>query len=97
MNPDGSNMVNLSRDPGYDYHPTWSPGGRKILFTSGRDGGLHKIYIMDADGGNPQNLTRNRASNSHGYWSPDGRKILFGSTRDGNREVYVMNANGTSL
>jgi hypothetical protein len=28
-------------------------------------------------------------------WSPDGSRIAFMSTRDGNREIYVMNADGT--
>jgi hypothetical protein len=29
-------------------------------------------------------------------WSPNGAKIVFTSTRDGNREIYVMNADGTA-
>ena len=29
-------------------------------------------------------------------WSPDGRKILFDSERDGNREIYVMDADGSN-
>jgi TolB protein len=28
-------------------------------------------------------------------WSPDGRKLAFVSLRDGNREIYVMNADGS--
>ena len=30
-------------------------------------------------------------------WSPDGRRIAFVSTRDGDPEVYVMNADGSSV
>lgn len=29
-------------------------------------------------------------------WSPDGRKLVFVSRRDGNREVYVINADGSA-
>jgi dipeptidyl aminopeptidase/acylaminoacyl peptidase len=30
-------------------------------------------------------------------WSPDGRQIAFESTMDGDREIYVMNADGTNV
>ena len=30
-------------------------------------------------------------------WSPDGRQIAFESTMDGDREIYVMNADGTNI
>jgi Tol biopolymer transport system component len=30
-------------------------------------------------------------------WSPDGSKIAFVSARDGNKEIYMMNVNGTGL
>jgi TolB protein len=29
--------------------------------------------------------------------SPDGRRIAFVSERDGNRQIYVMNADGSGL
>ena len=30
-------------------------------------------------------------------WSPDGQRIAFVSERDGNREIYVMNSDGTDV
>ncbi len=30
-------------------------------------------------------------------WSPDGLKIAFVSARDGNKEIYIMNVDGTEL
>jgi Tol biopolymer transport system component len=59
----------------------------KIAFE--RQGG---IYTMDADGSNELLLT---TSGNEPSWSPDGAKIVFSSIRDGDREIYVMNSDGT--
>ena len=64
---------------GRDLHPSWSPDGRKIVFTSNRDGN-YEIYIMDADGGNPTNLTQNGAKDEMPAWSP-GRLAVSPKTR----------------
>ncbi|MBI5651137.1 MAG: PD40 domain-containing protein [Chloroflexi bacterium] len=65
-------------------HPTWSPDGQRIAFVSGRDGsGLIR-------------LTDNPANDDSPAWSPDGKQIAFVSDRDGNREIYVMNADGSN-
>ena len=74
-----------------DYWPVWSPDGKRIAFTSNRDGN-YEIYVMDADGGNPHNLTRCSAQDNFATWSPDGKKIAFISNRDGGSDVYVMEA-----
>src|SRR2546423_495157 len=65
--PDGSDLKRLTTPPGYDAESTFSVDGRKIVFTSMRDG-VHRvdvkvavahrgeddldIYTMDADGKN---------------------------------------------
>ena len=38
--PDGKNIRNLTNSPGYDAEATVSPNGKKIVFTSERDGDL---------------------------------------------------------
>ena len=40
-------------------------------------------------------LTDNDARDKYPHWSPDGKLILFESDRDGNREIYVMNGDGS--
>ena len=47
--PNGSDLKPLTRTPGYDAEATISPNGKKIVFTSLRDGDLD-IYTMDLDG-----------------------------------------------
>jgi TolB protein len=69
--------------------PAWSPDGRKIAFTSDRDGNP-EVYLMNADGSGQRRLTRNAAPDLPLAWSPDGRKIAFTSRR----AIYVINADG---
>ena len=76
-------------------HPSWSPEGADIAFTSTRDGNS-EVYVMNADGSAPINLTKHPESDFFPTWSPDGKKLAFVSERDGNREIYVMNADGSN-
>ena len=102
INADGTGQANLTNDPSSDEHPAWSPDGAKIAFMSRRDGN-GEIYVMNSDGSGQTNLTNypgSPGSGISGYdetptWSPDGAKIAFTSMRDGDREIYVMNADGS--
>lgn len=66
-----------------------------LTFTSDRDGDS-EIHSRSA-GGAVRQLTRNRADDYGAVWSPDGRRLAFVSTRDGDREIFVMNGDGTGL
>jgi Tol biopolymer transport system component len=74
--------------------PVWSPNGRKIVFSSRRNGNW-EIYVVNTDGGGQWNLTRNPGRDSFPAWSPDGRKIAFVGHRNDLDGVYVVNANGS--
>lgn len=86
---------NLSRSPGDDLQPDWSPDGRQIVFSSNRTGSFN-IFVMNADGSGVTQLTNSLGFDEWPVWSPDGRRIAFVSDRDGNVELYVMNADGSS-
>ena len=92
----GGNQQRLTNNRQNDRHPSWSPDGERIAFTSDRKGDFENfdIYVMDTDGGNPRNLTNSRQNDWHPSWSPNGEHIAFASERDGNREIYVMDSDG---
>lgn len=95
MDPNGSNIVRLTHDPGDDGQPAWSPDGSKIAFATNRDGN-DEIYVMNADGTGQVNITHSPGSDLAPAWSPDGTKIAFQSDRQTNGAVWVMNADGSN-
>ena len=95
MNPDGTNLVNISNNPAIDANPHWSLDGTKIAFDSTRDGDT-EIYVMNANGTNQTRLTFSALIDGSPSFSPDGTKIVFQSRRTGNFEIFVMNADGTN-
>jgi TolB protein len=66
----------LTTGPGYNAEATLSANGRKIVFTSSRDGDL-EIYTMDSDGSNVRRLTYTLGYDGGPFFSPDGRWIVY--------------------
>ena len=75
-NPDGSNPKQLTTTPGYDAETTITLDGKKLVFTSMRDGDLD-IYSMDADGKNVKRLTNELGYDGGPFWSYDGKQIAY--------------------
>jgi Tol biopolymer transport system component len=74
----------------------WSRDGRRLLFTSYRDGNP-EVYLVGSDGSRLRRLTRKPGDDYAADFSPDGRKILFTSDRTGFKQVYVMNPDGSGV
>lgn len=101
MNADGSEPVELIKDVGAVI-PCFSPDGTKIAFSTLGTG--DSIFIMNVDGSQLRCVTKNprgrAVSSEYGdsgiCFSPDGKQIAFTSTRNDARELFVINADGTS-
>lgn len=73
--PDGSDIKQLTKTPGYDAETTISGDG-KLVFTSMRDGDLD-IYTMDANGKHVRRLTNELGYDGGPFWSADGKQIVY--------------------
>lgn len=82
---DGSNLRQLSNEKGYDAEATVSSDGRKIVFTSVRNGDLD-VYTMDADGGNVRQLTNEPGYDGGAFFSADGTQIVYRASRPGTEQ-----------
>lgn len=73
---DGSDLRRLTDHPGYDAEATVSPDGRRIVFTSTRDGDLD-IYTMAIDGSDVRRLTSSLGYDGGAFFSHDGSMIVY--------------------
>ena len=73
---DGSNLKRLTRYDVYTAEGVLSPDGRRIVFTSLKDGDL-EIYTMNADGSDVRRLTNTPGYDGGAWWSPDGKQIVY--------------------
>lgn len=82
-----------------EYFPRYAPHGRKITWTSYRNGGDGDIYVTDvADPAGAQVRATPSSHFSSSAWSPDGRKLVFISVAGpGNRDITTANADGSAL
>ncbi len=88
----------------YETMPRFSPDGRRIAFTSDRDG-IENVWTMDLAGGDLKQLSRERERQvSNPAWTPDGRYVVarkhFRNTRSlgaGEMWLYHVDGNGSGV
>ena len=96
VDPDGMNLIQLTRGPHPDFLPAWSADGTKIAFTREFHGSA-EIFLMNADGSGVTQLTHERASHEeHPTWSSDGRRIAYRSAGESDQDLLVMNVDGSN-
>ncbi len=87
-----------TKAPDSYFTPAFSPDGKRIAFSSNRDGN-NEIYVMNVDGSGVRRLTNHPAGDIAPTWNPTGTQIAFTSDRIGvnQPQIYLMNADGTGV
>jgi len=96
MDADGS-VQRLTRTPGYDGGPFFSPDGSRIVWRRfSEDGATAEIYSMALDGGDVRQLTRLGAMSWAPFYHPSGRYLVFTTNLHGfgNFELYLVDVEG---
>ena len=80
---------------GPSYCHGWSPDGKFLVFTGGRNGKF-QIYKIPADGsGEEIPLTSAEGLNDGPEYTPDGKYIYFNSSRTGRMQIWRMKPDGS--
>jgi Tol biopolymer transport system component len=76
------------------YMHSWSPDGKFLLYTGGRNGEFD-IYRIPSDGrGAEVRLTKAEGVDDGPEYTPDGKYIYFNSVRSGKMQIWRMTADG---
>ncbi len=98
MNADGSGAKRLTRTPGYDGGPFFSPDGQRIIWRRfSEKGDTADVYTMKLDGSDVRQLTDFASVSWAPYFHPMGGYVLFAANKLGfaNFELYLVDAAGT--
>jgi serine/threonine-protein kinase len=84
-------LTPVTSDPGFDQAPVWTPDGRRLVFTSSRNGQVGTLYWQAADGtGAAERLTDSAQYQRASAVLPDGLRVVFWEGGAGQTAVDVM-------
>lgn len=82
---DGKNAKQLTDFGCASFAPTFTPDGKKILFSSNKhecDGRKFELFLMNLDGSGIEQVTNFGGFTSFPEFSPDGKRLVFASDKD---------------
>jgi TolB protein len=84
-----------SEDSGHSFLHSWSPDGKKILFTGFRNK-QWDIWAIDIATKKETQLTNLATLDDGSEYTPDGKWIYFNSVRTGTMKLWKMKADGSN-
>ena len=76
----GKIIRQLTRSDGYDAEAMLSPDGKKMIYTSTKDGDI-ELYVMNLKTGKEKRITFTEGYDGGACFSPDGKKITWRASR----------------
>jgi hypothetical protein len=92
--PVGGGVPRKITSKGPSYLHGWSPDGKFLIYTGGRNNN-YDIYKISVNGGDEIRLTTSEALDDGSEFSPDGKYIYFNSTRSGMMQIWRMKPDGS--
>jgi Tol biopolymer transport system component len=80
---------------GHSYLHSWSPDGKKLIFTGQRNNNFD-IYAVDVATKKETRLTEDVSLDDGPEFTPDGKSIWFNSVRTGTMKLWKMKADGSN-
>ncbi len=101
--PDGVPRRLTKQTTHFEQHPSFSPDGRSVIYTTWNDEALGSIRVVNVDGGTERSITTQPGHYADPEYSPDGKQIVFtrgagsfilSQTWSQDPGMYVMPAEG---
>ncbi len=82
--------------------PSWSPDGKRIVFSSVDKSGNNDLYILEMESRSLTRLTNDHYDDRDPAWSPNGKYVAFTSDRgasgnNGNYDIFLYNLETASI
>ena len=97
MNADGSDQRRLTRTPGYDGGPFFTPDGQRIVWRHfDTNGVIADVVTMKLDGSDVRRLTDFGCMSWAPFFHPSGEYLIFTANKLGfaNFELFIVDAKG---
>jgi Tol biopolymer transport system component len=97
MRADGSEPRRLTREPGYDGGPFFTPDGKRVVWRHFNvEGTIADVFTMKPDGSDRRQLTDFGAMSWAPFFHPSGDYVIFTSNKLGfsNFELYIVDGRG---